>query len=49
MQVPTYWTGQQIQPGDWVRVYSSRFGVRHHVRRLLFVPGGIADEENLTV
>jgi hypothetical protein len=46
MQTPTYWTGQQIQPGDWVRVYSSRFGVWHHgiVRRLFFVPGGIAVE-----
>jgi hypothetical protein len=38
--------GQQIQPGDWVRVYSTRFGVCHHgiVRRLFFVPGGIAVE-----
>jgi hypothetical protein len=46
MQMPMYWTGQQIQPGDWVRVYSSRFGIWHHgiVRRLLFVPGGIAVE-----
>ena len=46
MQTPTYWTEQQIQPGDWVRVYSSRFGVWHHgiVRRLFFVPGGIAVE-----
>ena len=46
MQGPTFWTGQQIQPGDWVRVYSSRFGVWHHgiVRRLFFVPGGIAVE-----
>ena len=46
MQGPTYWTGQQIQPGDWVRVYSSRFGVWHHgiVRRLIYVPGGIAVE-----
>jgi hypothetical protein len=46
MQGPTYWTGQQIQPGDWARVYSSRFGVWHHgiVRRLFFVPGGIAVE-----
>ena len=44
MRMPTYWTGQQIQPGDWVRVYSSRFGVWHHgiVRRLVLVPGGIA-------
>jgi hypothetical protein len=46
MQMPTYLTGQQIQPGDWVRVFSSRFGVWHHgiVRRLFFVPGGIAVE-----
>jgi hypothetical protein len=43
MQMPTYWTGQQIRAGDWVKVFSSRFGVWHHgiVRRLLFVPGGI--------
>src|ERR1035438_1339766 len=46
MQIPRYLTGQQIQPGDWVRVYSSRFGVWHHgiVRRLFFVSGGIAVE-----
>ena len=46
MRMPTYWTGQQIQAGDWVRVYSSRFGVWHHgiVRRLIFVPGGIGVE-----
>ena len=46
MRMPTYWTGQEIQSGDWVRVYSSRFGVWHHgiVRRLLLVPGGIAAE-----
>lgn len=46
MRMPTYWTGQQIQVGDWVRVYSSRFGVWHYgiVRRLVFVPGGIGVE-----
>ena len=46
MHVPAYWTGETIQPGDWVRVYSSRFGVWHHgiVRRLFLVPGGIAVE-----
>jgi len=46
MQMPTYQTGQQIQPGDWVRVFSSQFGVWHHgiVRRLVFVPGGVAVE-----
>jgi hypothetical protein len=46
MQMPTYQTGQPIQPGDWVRVYSSRFGVWHHgiVRRLVFVQGGVAVE-----
>jgi len=46
MQMPTYQTGQPIQPGDWVRVYSSTFGVWHHgiVRRLVFVPCGIAVE-----
>jgi hypothetical protein len=46
MQMPTYLTGQQIQPGDWVRVFSSRFGIWHHriVRRLVLVPGGIAVE-----
>ncbi len=46
MQMPTYQTGQPIQPCDWVRVYSSRFGVWHHgiVRRLVFVPSGIAVE-----
>ena len=46
MQIPRYLTGQQIQPGDWVRVYSSRFGVWHHgiVRRLVFVSGGIGVE-----
>ena len=47
MQMPTYsTTGEEIQAGDWVRVYSPRFGVWHHgiVRRLLLVPGGIAVE-----
>ena len=46
MQMPTYFTGQPIQPGDWVQVFSTRYGVWHHgiVRRLLFVPGGIAVE-----
>lgn len=46
MGIPTYWAGQEIQAGDWVRVYSSRFGVWHHgiVRRLFFVQGGIAVE-----
>src|SRR5947209_1824309 len=46
MQMPTYLTGQQIQAGDWVKVFSSRFGVWHHgiVRRLVFVPGGIGVE-----
>ena len=46
MGIPAYLTGQQIKSGDWVRVYSSRFGVWHHgiVRRLLFVPGGIGVE-----
>lgn len=46
MRLPTYWTGHPIQPGDWVRVYSSRYGVWHHgiVRRLLLVPGAIAVE-----
>jgi len=44
--MPTYWTGQQIQPGDWVRVYSSRYGFWHHgiVRRLIRVPAGVAVE-----
>ena len=46
MQMPTYQTGHPIQPGDWVRVFSSQFGVWHHgiVRRLVFVPGGGAVE-----
>jgi hypothetical protein len=46
MQMPRYLTGVQIQPGDWVRVFSSRFGVWHHgiVRRLVFVPGGVTVE-----
>jgi hypothetical protein len=46
MRMPTYWMGQQIQAGDWVRVYSNRYGVWHHgiVRRLVFVPGGIGVE-----
>ena len=46
MQLPTYWTGQQIQAGDWVKVFSNRFGVWHHgiVRRPLFVAGGIGVE-----
>lgn len=46
MQMPTYQTGHPIQPGDWVRVFSSQFGVWHHgvVRRLVFVPGGVAVE-----
>ena len=46
MRMPTYWTGREIQAGDWVRVYSSRFGIWHHgiVRRLIFVYGGIAVE-----
>ena len=46
MQMPAYLTGVVIQAGDWVRVFSSRFGVWHHgiVRRLFFVPNGIAVE-----
>jgi hypothetical protein len=46
MQMPTYFTGQQIQPGDWVRVFSTRFGVWHHgiVYRLLLMPGRVAVE-----
>jgi hypothetical protein len=46
MSTPTYLTGHPIQPGDWVRVYSSTFGVWHHgiVRRLFLVPGGVAVE-----
>jgi hypothetical protein len=46
MRMPAYWTGQTIQPGDWVRVFSSQFGVWHHgiVRRLVLVPGGFAIE-----
>jgi hypothetical protein len=46
MQIPTYLTGQEIQRGDWVQVFSTRFGVWHHgiVRRLFFGPGGIAVE-----
>ena len=46
MRMPAYWTGEQIQAGDWVKVFSSRFGVWHHgiVRRLYLVPGGIAVE-----
>ncbi|HLJ16516.1 MAG TPA: lecithin retinol acyltransferase family protein [Bryobacteraceae bacterium] len=46
MQMPTYQTGHPIQPGDWVRVFSSQFGVWHHgiARRLVFVPGGVAVE-----
>ena len=46
MQIPTYLAGQQIQRGDWVQVFSTRFGVWHHgiVRRLFFGPGGIAVE-----
>ena len=46
MQMPTYQTGHPIQPGDWVRVFSSQFGVWHHgiVRRLVLVPGGVAVE-----
>jgi len=44
MQMPTYTTGQQIHPGDWVRGYSSTFGVWHHgiVHRLELVPSGVA-------
>ena len=43
---PTYSTGQPVQPGDWVRVYSAQYGVWHHgiVRRLVLVSGGIAVE-----
>jgi hypothetical protein len=46
MGIPSYLTGQQIQAGDWVKVFSSRFGVWHHgiVRRFLLVPGGIGVE-----
>src|SRR5215471_8489115 len=46
MQAPVYLTGHSIQPGDWVRVYSSQFGVWHHgiVRRLLLASSGIAVE-----
>jgi hypothetical protein len=44
--MPTYQTGHAIQPGDWVRVYSSQFGVWHHgiVRRIFLVRDGIAVE-----
>ena len=46
MQMPAYLTGVQIQAGDWVRVFSSQFGVWHHgiVRRHVFVRGGVAVE-----
>lgn len=46
MRMPTYWIGEEIQAGDWVRVYSSRYGVWHHgiVRRLHIVATGIAVE-----
>jgi hypothetical protein len=46
MQMPTYQTGHAIQPGDWVRVFSSQYGVWHHgiVRRLALVPDGVAVE-----
>lgn len=46
MNMPTYVTGHGIQPGDWVKVYSSQFGVWHHgiVCRLVLVPGGVAVE-----
>lgn len=45
-RMPTYLTGEHIQLGDWVRVFSSRFGVWHHgiVRCLLLVPGGVSVE-----
>jgi hypothetical protein len=43
---PTYSTGQPVQLGDWIRVYSAQYGVWHHgvVRRLVLVPVGIAVE-----
>jgi hypothetical protein len=43
---PTYSTGQPVQPGDWIRVYSAQYGVWHHgiLRRLVFLSGGIAVE-----
>jgi hypothetical protein len=46
MRMPTYQTVHPIQPGDWVRVFSSQFGVWHYgiVRRLVFLPGGVAVE-----
>ena len=46
MLMPSYSTGQVIQPGDWIRVYSTQYGVWHHgiVRRLVLVSGGIAVE-----
>jgi hypothetical protein len=46
MKMPTYLTRHRIQVGDWVRVYSSQFGVWHHgiVRRLVSVLGGVAVE-----
>src|SRR5579871_2278560 len=46
MWILRYVTGHQIQAGDWVRVYSSRYGLWHHgiVRRLVVVPAGIAAE-----
>lgn len=46
MQMPTYSTGQPIQSGDWIRVYSPQYGVWHHgiVRRLFHVLSGVAVE-----
>ncbi len=45
-RMPAYLTGEQIQAGDWVRVFACRFGLWHHgiVRRLFLVPGGVAVE-----
>jgi hypothetical protein len=36
MQTPTYWTGQQIQPGDWVRVCRLGDIAFHRLQKPLF-------------
>ncbi len=46
MRMPTYFTGEEIGLGDWVRVYVPRLGVWHHgiVRRIFLVWNGLAVE-----
>jgi hypothetical protein len=47
MMMPTYWTGEQIMCGDWVRVFVQSYGgVLHHgiIRRVVRVRNGFTVE-----